>query len=486
MDRNYWTPPDFSGSNEYLYSEADLQHVSPAPPLYAHRLEQFDLLGPLDAAVPIQTTNIDADDIDRFLRTTNNEPYAAGQRPPPSHHGHQALCFPGEPGPFGLAGSDRHHQGPVDFDSNDSAYLTSNGVDDPCYRVADGQTLNPGYDPYVAVPDFAKFEYASNAETESVLSGPAVLYGRHQEQPKRPRPRSKSLVPPCHCGRILKNPSDAQPYVCDEVGCGRKEGFATQNDLQRHRSSVHQKTPSVGRRLGFICRACPPPQPGQPPKYWPRRDNFKAHVKRKHNLADLERIIQFSETPRPDDAMTVESGYGTASHVGSLDHGYQDELSSPTVPGLPGQQQGDYLFGIEASAQVDTLAGIGVGAVPLADSGCRESDFGIHAAGGRYGLSVLSTAASAMALSSLDDVSSPMLARICFGVPQSDHVGVAEQMRNRCDAMQLGAEGQNQTMMRGIATNLDYEASKSYHEVLTCPECHKVKKRECDMRYASV
>ena len=72
-------------------------------------------------------------------------------------------------------------------------------------------------------------------------------------------------------------------HHCNELGCTRAEGFATVNDLDRHKSSVHHKVPSVGNKCGYICAACPPPTGhGATPKFWPRRDNFRAHIRRKH------------------------------------------------------------------------------------------------------------------------------------------------------------------------------------------------------------
>ena len=85
-----------------------------------------------------------------------------------------------------------------------------------------------------------------------------------------------------------------KPYRCIELDCLRTDGFATQNDLQRHRASVHCKIPLVGKSAGFVCVACNSTQTTQAavPKFWPRRDNFKAHVKRKHPLEDLESVIR--------------------------------------------------------------------------------------------------------------------------------------------------------------------------------------------------
>lgn len=76
------------------------------------------------------------------------------------------------------------------------------------------------------------------------------------------------------------------------MGCTRQEGFATQNDLQRHRKAVHGLNPTVGKKTGYICAACGPGSAGSSPKFWPRRDNFKAHCNRKHKEWDEQLLLQ--------------------------------------------------------------------------------------------------------------------------------------------------------------------------------------------------
>jgi len=73
-----------------------------------------------------------------------------------------------------------------------------------------------------------------------------------------------------------------KPFLCEEPGCTRSEGFATINDLQRHQVSVHRTSLSNARKTGYVCAACPAPAEGTVRKFWPRRDNFKAHIRRKH------------------------------------------------------------------------------------------------------------------------------------------------------------------------------------------------------------
>ncbi|KAF2862084.1 hypothetical protein K470DRAFT_213737 [Piedraia hortae CBS 480.64] len=116
--------------------------------------------------------------------------------------------------------------------------------------------------------------------------------------PPRPKPTRQIFHRCPQCGKESKNRSEAQkhelqhmkPFKCDEPDCSRTSGFATRNDLERHRFSVHRLRPLAGPLNGFICAACPP-NVGHQPKFWPRRDNFKAHIRRKHPNMGMEDIL---------------------------------------------------------------------------------------------------------------------------------------------------------------------------------------------------
>lgn len=82
-----------------------------------------------------------------------------------------------------------------------------------------------------------------------------------------------------------------KPYRCKELNCQRLQGFATINDLERHRKSVHSLLPAVGSTAGYVCQACPMPDGGVSRKFWPRKDNFKAHIKRKHPEVNVARLV---------------------------------------------------------------------------------------------------------------------------------------------------------------------------------------------------
>ena len=75
-------------------------------------------------------------------------------------------------------------------------------------------------------------------------------------------------------------------HRCEEDGCEAR--FGTRNDLERHRKSVHGKYPQCGPKESYKCfgRNC-----GHPKKVWPRLDNFKAHIKLKHNDQNEEDLL---------------------------------------------------------------------------------------------------------------------------------------------------------------------------------------------------
>ncbi|KAF2858459.1 hypothetical protein K470DRAFT_130981 [Piedraia hortae CBS 480.64] len=68
-----------------------------------------------------------------------------------------------------------------------------------------------------------------------------------------------------------------KPFLCRGPDCIQR--FANGNDLDRHRSSVHQQRCPGKKR--YRCAECPEPVDGKK-KVWPRKDNFVSHCKRKH------------------------------------------------------------------------------------------------------------------------------------------------------------------------------------------------------------
>lgn len=100
-------------------------------------------------------------------------------------------------------------------------------------------------------------------------------------------PDARTLLPCEFCGRRPKNPSDARrhlnihirPFICLEENCPATRGFASKNDLERHKKCVHGIIPEAGPRVWYIC-----PIGGRDGcrKLWPRMDNLRTHVVRNH------------------------------------------------------------------------------------------------------------------------------------------------------------------------------------------------------------
>jgi hypothetical protein len=77
-----------------------------------------------------------------------------------------------------------------------------------------------------------------------------------------------------------------KPFKCNAPDCKRTEGFTTLNDLDRHKKSVHQVdlNNKSYRCVGKNCK--------NKEKVWPRLDNFKQHVQRKHQDEDENDVIE--------------------------------------------------------------------------------------------------------------------------------------------------------------------------------------------------
>ncbi|KAH7086951.1 hypothetical protein FB567DRAFT_526611 [Paraphoma chrysanthemicola] len=80
-----------------------------------------------------------------------------------------------------------------------------------------------------------------------------------------------------------------KPFKCHEPNCKRTGlGFATVNDLDRHKKSVHH--------IGILKKSyqCASESCRSKEKIWPRLDNFKQHIERMHKGEDAEDLIKRS------------------------------------------------------------------------------------------------------------------------------------------------------------------------------------------------
>ncbi|KAL6720676.1 hypothetical protein ACLMJK_002601 [Lecanora helva] len=79
-----------------------------------------------------------------------------------------------------------------------------------------------------------------------------------------------------------------KPFKCDVEGCNRVlEGFTTQNDLDRHKKSLH----NVMTGKSYMCAV---PHCAKKTKVWPRADNFRQHCQRLHKEWDLNELMDRS------------------------------------------------------------------------------------------------------------------------------------------------------------------------------------------------
>lgn len=98
------------------------------------------------------------------------------------------------------------------------------------------------------------------------------------------------------CGIVTKTPSDFKkhqarheaPFKCDYENCPRyTRGFATVNDLYRHKKSVHGENARGSKYYKCFAPNCP-----KADRPWPRLDNFRQHLNRMHDDQDVDELIQ--------------------------------------------------------------------------------------------------------------------------------------------------------------------------------------------------
>lgn len=104
-----------------------------------------------------------------------------------------------------------------------------------------------------------------------------------------------------------------RPHLCLYPGCERSipgNGFPRRYNLFDHMRRVHdhqedkltisgtenaqEAAPAPARdyNVGYICVECLDREDLAGLKWWPRKDNFKSHVRRRHPDANLEVVIQ--------------------------------------------------------------------------------------------------------------------------------------------------------------------------------------------------
>ena len=77
-------------------------------------------------------------------------------------------------------------------------------------------------------------------------------------------------------------------YRCGVLDCGK--GFATAHDLVRHQVSVHRMRSGGARMYRCFGAGC-----AKPEKDWPRKDNFRSHLKKAHPDEDVDALVRKSD-----------------------------------------------------------------------------------------------------------------------------------------------------------------------------------------------
>ncbi|KAI1363855.1 hypothetical protein F5Y08DRAFT_354135 [Xylaria arbuscula] len=174
-------------------------------------------------------------------------------------------------------------------------------------------------DSFDAHPDTQSIMGASMADAQfpmpDTMSGNHIIMGASSDTWPSRIPLEINTCE--ECGKPVRTNSEKKkheqrhkkPFKCDVADCSRRiEGFATPNDLDRHKRSVHPGSQTIGNR--YVCQVGPCKNKD---KIWPRADNFKAHLKRVHmketvSDEDLESCIYKPQTaldepqdnPQPD------------------------------------------------------------------------------------------------------------------------------------------------------------------------------------------
>ncbi|KAK4144188.1 uncharacterized protein C8A04DRAFT_28090 [Dichotomopilus funicola] len=184
------------------------------------------------------------------------------------------------------------------------------------------------------------------------MSGESWGRDSRSQRPGVPGSRTtkKLVCPVCHDS--VKTRSELtkhearhnKPFKCPVQGCAKADGFGTKNDLDRHKKSVHKMV--TGDEHVYRCNlgAC-----SDRGKDWPRADNFRQHLKRKHQLTDVDlKQFTFLSTPvqqASHDAISMETTSAGASLMASptsqmvwqkpddttiaSDHSFSNENSGP-------------------------------------------------------------------------------------------------------------------------------------------------------------
>ncbi|KAG5983644.1 hypothetical protein E4U55_007632 [Claviceps digitariae] len=191
-------------------------------------------------------------------------------------------------------------------------------------------------------------EHAANY-VDSGYGGSHLSYGDSSPSNQTVKTEEAHNLKCTHCEHEAKNNSELRkhinrhnkPHKCGFRNCTK--GFATQNDLDRHKRTVHRKEYlDKGNTILYECLHCKDRQGksnARKKTEWPRKDNFLAHLDRIHHIRY-----------RPSDNLD--------QYVIRVQHSSEDLIENMT--GIPVQAQHLSLQGIGTGADVG-LTGTNMG-----------------------------------------------------------------------------------------------------------------------------
>nr|OQO24156.1 hypothetical protein B0A51_06249 [Rachicladosporium sp. CCFEE 5018] len=335
-------------------------------------------------------------------------------------------------------------------------------------------------DPGTGLPQIVEFSDEESSEQDSEYQTQPTELASNVDYSSQPSGN--------HCQAAGHAQRRESPFKCPFSPCQEKAtGFATTNDLDRHlKSGRHNMPPQKGSGKGYVCSACIAP-PDSEVKWWPRLDNFKAHIKRRHREMPVDHLVRMSERDASKRPSNTATEYGDAStyypgtSVVDRNDNYQHMDTSGTTDSAMTRSysvQGEHSLWLDGEATLvstsEQLAGVGK-ALHVTNTSPRRPF--ITARTHRpddqaTGLQLSSTTDAAMNGLDLAERSIP---RIVLSGPQS-----IPAKRPADDTWELGtAKRLPEIPTDHIVDMLDDLESEG---PFTCRACNKTKQRKCDLK----
>ncbi|KAL8899904.1 MAG: hypothetical protein Q9192_001346 [Flavoplaca navasiana] len=186
----------------------------------------------------------------------------------------------------------------------DSGYGGSKSLGTKSVRSADQLDQSPSSQSFTGDVRDLPFYHEGNLQDPSARSGTTS------------NPQYSAMNVP---NEVPQSPSMTYDLTCPHQECGvvskNQSEHSTNNDLDRHKKSVHKIMPTNSNDRSFRCAAlnCPKRE-----KIWPRLDNFRQHCKRIHpevqeSSEKLDELVRKSELD-PGAAMEANDMANSSNH----------------------------------------------------------------------------------------------------------------------------------------------------------------------------